>query len=97
MVFVRSMGSLLANTVFVDFLMLSIAVAIGIILQKSVTGWMQGNTSPSPPEARRDPRLSEVEERGFAQVIANRRFRIPMSESIQQPGSFLVYHGIVIV
>ena len=46
---------------------------------------------------RWDQRLSEMEERGIAQIIDTRRFSIPESQSIRQLVSFVIYHTIVIV
>jgi len=91
------MVSLLASDVLLDFLVFRIAVAIGICLQKGFDRLDAGKYITFSAGRRWDTRFFEVDERGIAHIIADRRFRIPMSESVQQPGSFLVYHGIVIV
>jgi len=41
--------------------------------------------------------LSEMEERGIAQIIDTRRFSIPVSQSVRFVVSFVIYHIIVIV
>src|SRR5208337_1979272 len=83
MVLVRSRVSFFTLAVFVVFFILRIAVVIGIGLQRSLTGWRQGDTSPSPPGDRWDQRGSEMEGRGIRQIIESRRFSIPASQSIR--------------
>ena len=83
MVLVRSRVSFLTLAVFVAFFLLRIDVVIGICLQRSLTGWRQGDTSPSPPGGRWDQRVSEIGGRGIGQIIDTRRFSIPVSQSIR--------------
>src|SRR5271165_2901970 len=69
MVIARRMVSFVTLAVFVAFFILRIAVVIGIGLQKSLTGWRQGDTSPSLPGGRWDKRVSEIGGRGIRQII----------------------------
>src|SRR5271157_4640077 len=94
MVLVRSRVSFLTLAVFVAFFLLRIDVVIGICLQRSLTGWRQGDTSPSPPGDRWDQRGSEMEERGSHKsstpgASASRR------HSLSDRLSLDIYHAIV--
>src|SRR5271157_4183541 len=96
MVLVRSRVSFLTLAVFVAFFLLRIDVVMGIGLQKSLTGWRQGDTSPSPPGSRWDQRVSEMGERGSDRSStpgdsASRR------HSLSDCLSLDIYHAIVIV
>src|SRR5271157_6640627 len=96
MVFARSRVSFFILAVFVAFFILRIAVVIGIGLQKSLTGWRQGDTSPSPPGDRWDQRGSEMEERGSHKSSTpgdSASGRHSLSECL----SLDIYHVIVIV
>src|SRR5208337_2621445 len=93
MVFARSRVSFVTLAVF---LILRIAVVIGIGLQKSLTGWRQGDTSPSLPGGRWDQRVSEMGERRSHRSStpgdsASRR------HSLSDRLSLDIYHAIVIV
>src|SRR5208337_3150413 len=96
MVLVRSRVSFVTLAVFVVFFILRIAVVIGIGLQKSLTGWRQGDTSPSLPGGRWDQRVSEMGERRSHRSStpgdsASRR------HSLSDCLSLDIYHAIVIV
>src|SRR5271165_4401560 len=96
MVLMRSRVSFFTLAVFVAFFLLRIVVAIGIFLQRNLTGWRQGDTSPSLPGV--------VGTRGYLRLEGGESDRsstpgdsASRRHSLSDCFSLDIYHAIVIV